>query len=153
MLSRFLPNWQQHLTIVQPDTVIRWHRAGWRLYWRWKSKPGPGRPKVTAEARALIRQMSLVNRLWGAPRIHGELLKLGFDICETTIAKYMLRYPGPSAQTWRTFIRNHMSEMVAVDFLTVHTATFKTIYVFVILSLERRRVVQLEENAWTTLSY
>ena len=99
LLSHFLPDWRQHLSIVQPDTVIRWHRKGWRLYWQWKSKQGPGRPKVTAEVRSLIRQMSLENRLWGAPRIHGELLKLGYDICETTIAKYMVRYPGPSAQT------------------------------------------------------
>jgi len=87
-LSRILPDWRRHLSIVQPDTVVRWHRAGWRLYWRWKSNPGRGRPKVSAEVRSLIRRMSLGNQLWGAPRIHGELLKLGFDICESTIAKY-----------------------------------------------------------------
>ncbi len=141
LLSRFLPDWRRHLTIVQPDTVVRWHRAGWRTYWRWKSKPGPGRPKVTAEVRALIRRMSQENLLWGAPRIHGELLKLGYDICETTIAKYMARYPGPSAQTWRTFIQNHMSEMAAIDFFTVHTVTFKTLYVFLVLSLDRRKII------------
>jgi putative transposase len=139
--SRFLPSWQQHLTIVQPDTVVRWHRAGWRLYWRRKSKPGPGRPKITTEVRRLIHQMSLDNRLWGAPRIHGELLKLGYDICETTIAKYMVQHHGPSGQTWRTFIRNHMSEIVAIDFFTVHTAAFKTLYVFLVLSLDRRKII------------
>ncbi len=156
LLSRVLPDWQRHLSIVQPDTVIRWHRKGWRLYWRWRSKPGRGRPKVSAEVRTLIRQMSLENALWGAPRIHGELLKLGYDICESTIAKYMIRRTGPSSQTWRTFIRNHMADMVAVDFFIVHTATFKTLYVFLILSLDRRRVIHFNVTAnptanWTSL--
>jgi putative transposase len=132
VLTRILPDWKRHLTIVQPDTVISWHRAGWRLYWRWRSKPGPGRPKVSAEVRALIRRMSLENRLWGAPRIHGELLKLGYDVCETTIAKYMGKSTGPPSQTWRTFLRNHLKELHAIDFFTVHTATFRTLYVFLI---------------------
>ncbi len=100
--------------------------------------------------------MSSDNRLWGAPRIHGELLKIGYEICETTIAKYMDRRPGPSVQTWRTFIRNHMSDMGAIDFFTVHTATFKTLYVFVILSLDRRRVIHFNvtpnpTEEWTSL--
>ena len=156
LLSSVLPDWQRHLSIVHPDTVIRWHRKGWRLYWRWRSKPGRGRPKVSAEVRTLIRQMSLENALWGAPRIHGELLKLGYDICESTIAKYMIRRTGPSSQTWRTFIRNHMADMVAVDFFIVHTATFKTLYVFLILSLDRRRVIHFNVTAnptanWTSL--
>ncbi len=156
VLCRVLPDWRRHLTIVQPDTVVGWHRSGWRLYWRWRCRSVRGRPKVSAEVRTLIRKMSSQNRLWGAPRIHGELLKLGYDICQTTIAKYMVRNPGPSAQTWRTFIRNHMSEMVAIDFLTVHTATFKTIYVFVILSLQRRRVIHFNVTTnptaeWTSL--
>ncbi|MFT5233045.1 MAG: putative transposase [Candidatus Krumholzibacteriia bacterium] len=155
-LSRFLPDWRRHLTIVQPDTVIRWHRSGWRFYWKWKSKPGPGRPKVSTEIRALIRRMSLENPLWGAPRIHGELLKLGYDVCESTIAKYKVRRAEPPSQTWRTFIRNHMTETVAIDFLTVHTATFKTLYVLVILSLDRRRVIHFNVTAnptseWTSL--
>jgi hypothetical protein len=94
-LSRVLPDWRLHLSIVQPDTVIRWHRAGWRLYWRWRSDPRRGRPKVSAEVRSLIRRMSLENPLWGAPRIHGELSKLGHDICESSIAKYMVRRAGP----------------------------------------------------------
>ena len=156
LLSRILPDWRRHLAIVQPDTVIRWHRAGWRLYWRWRSDPGRGRPKVSAEVRALIRRMSLENPLWGAPRIHGELLKLGYDICESTIAKYMVRRPGPPSQTWQTFIRNHMTEIVAMDFLTVHTATFRTLYVFLVLSLDRRRIVHFNVTsnptaAWTAL--
>ena len=156
LLSRFFPDWRRHLTVVQPETVVRWHRAGWRLYWRWRSKPGKGRPKVSAEVRALIRRMSLENRLWGAPRIHGELVKLGYDHCETTVAKYMIRPPGPPSQTWRTFIQNHMAEMVAVDFFTVHTASFKTLYVFLILSLGRRKVIHFNVTSnpsadWTSL--
>ena len=156
ILSRILPDWHRHLTIVQPDTVVRWHRKGWRLYWRWRSDPGRGRPKVSEEVRALIRRMSLENPLWGTPRIHGELLKLGNDICETTIAKYMVRRPGSPTQTWQTFIRNHMAEIVAVDFFTVPTATFKTLYVFLILSLDRRRILHFNVTAspsveWTSL--
>jgi len=156
VLSRFLPSWQQHLTIVQPDTVLRWHRAGWRLYWRWKSKPGPGRPKVPLEVRTLIRQMSLDNRLWGAPRIHGEFQKLGYDICETTISKYMVKSGGRPSQTWQTFIRNHMTDIVAVDFFSVHTAAFKTLYIFLVLSLDRRKIIHFNIRAnpnsdWTSL--
>jgi len=156
VLSRILPDWRRHLTIVQPDTVIRWHRAGWRLYWRWRSDPGRGRPTVPAEARALIRRMSLENPLWGAPRIHGELLKLGYDICQTSIAKYMVHRPGTPAQSWRTFIQNHLTDIAAIDFFTVHTATFRTLYVFVVLSLERRQIVHFNVTAnptaaWTSL--
>lgn len=156
LLSRFLPSWRRHLTIVQPDTVIRWHRASWRLYWRWRSKPGRGRPEVSAEVRALVRRMSRENPLWGAPRIHGELLKLGYNICQTSIAKYMVRQPGPPSQAWHTFIRNHMTEIAAIDFFTVPTTTFKTLYVFLVLSLDRRHIVHFNVTvnptaAWTAL--
>jgi putative transposase len=155
-LSRLLPDWRCHLTIVQPDTVVRWHRAGWRLYWRWRSNPGRGRPKVSADVRALIRRISLDNPLWGAPRIHGELLKLGYDICESSIAKYMVRRSGPPSQTWKTFIRNHVADIAAVDFFTVPTATFRTLYVFVVLSLDRRHVSHFNVTTnptadWTSL--
>jgi len=156
IISRILPDWRRHLSIVQPETVVRWHRAGWGLYWRWKSNPGRGRPKVSVQVRNLIRRMSLENPLWGAPRIHGELLKLGFEVCETTIAKYTERRPGPPSQTWQTFIRNHMAEIAAIDFFTVPTATFRTIYVFLVLSLDRRRIVHFNVTSnptadWTSL--
>jgi len=156
LLSCILPEWRRHLTIVQPDTVVRWHQAGWRLYWRWRSKPGQGRPEISAEIWALIRQMSRDNSLWGAPRIHGELLKLGYNICQTTIAKYMVRRPGSPSQTWHTFTHNHMANIAAIDFFTVHTATFKTLYVFLILSLDRRRIIHFNVTAtpsaaWTSL--
>lgn len=156
-LSRSLDNWKQHLTIVQPATVIGWHRLGWRLYWRRKSRRRrSGRPFVDAEVRALIRRLSIENPLWGAPRIHGELLKLGYDVAEATVGKYMAKRPGPLSQSWRTFLRNHGTEIVAIDFLTVPTATFRVLYVFVVLSLDRRRIVHFNvtdsPNAeWTSL--
>jgi hypothetical protein len=101
--------------IVQPATILRWHRAGFRAYWRWKSSRRPGRPKVDRELRELIQRMSKENPLWGAPRIHGELLKLGFDIAESTVSKYMIRHRGPPSQTWRTFLRNHADAIAAID--------------------------------------
>ena len=156
-LSRSLGDWKRHLTIVQPETVIGWHRLGWRLYWRRKSRRRrPGRPLVEAEVRALIRRLSVENPLWGAPHIHGELLKLGYDVAETTVGKYMASDPGPPSQSWRTFLRNHATEIVAIDFLTVPTATFRVLYVFVVLSLDRRRIVHFNVTdsptaEWTSL--
>jgi transposase InsO family protein len=137
-----LGDWKQHLTIVQPETIIGWHRLGWRLYLRRRSrKRRPGRPVVEAEVRDLIHRLSVENPLWGAPHIHGELLKLGYDVAEATVGKYMAKCTGPSSQSWRTFLRNHGAEIVAIDFLTVPTATFRVLYVFVVLSLDRRRIV------------
>ena len=156
-LSRFLGDWKHQLTIVQPETVIGWHRLGGRLYWRRKSRMRrPGRPIVEAEVRALIHRLSVENPLWGAPRIHGELLKLGYDVAEATVSKYIARHPGPPSQSWHTFLRNHMTEIVAVDFLTVPTATFRILYVFVVLSLDRRRIVHVNVTdsptaEWTSL--
>ena len=101
--------------VVQPDTILRWHRAGFRAYWRWKSRAQPGRPPVSRELRELIQRMSKENPLWGAPRIHGELLKLGLEIAESTVSKYMIRHRGPPSQTWRTFLRNHADAIAAID--------------------------------------
>ncbi len=142
LLFRFWKGWRTSLTIVQPETVIRWHRDGFRLYWRWKSRPrGPGRPKVVQEVRDLIRQMSESNPLWGAPRIHGELLKLGITIGQAAVSKYMIRRRKPPSQNWRTFLENRAKEIVSVDFFTVPTATFRILFVFLILSNVRRQVV------------
>ena len=113
-LCRLWPGWRRALVIVTPDTVVRWHRRGFRLYWRWKSRPrGPGRPRVSRAVQALIRQMCHANPTWGAPRIHGELLKLGIEIAETTVAHYLVRRRPPPSQTWRTFLTNHVSQLVA----------------------------------------
>jgi len=138
-LSRIWVNWKSALRIVKPETVIAWHRKGFRLYWRWKSRPRHGRPPVTTEVRELIRRISVANPGWGAPRIHGELGKLGINVSETTVAKYMVRHRHPPSQTWRTFLRNHVKDLVSADFFVVPTATFRLLFVFVILSHDRRR--------------
>jgi transposase InsO family protein len=142
ILSRFWAGWQKPLTLVQPDTVIRWHRQGFRLYWKWKSRPKwPGRRRVPKEVRELIRRMSQANPLWGAPRIHSELLKLGIEVSQATVSKYMVRHRKPPSQSWRTFLTNHAKDIVSVDFFTVPTATFRVLFVFLVLANERRRVV------------
>jgi putative transposase len=141
LLSRWFPGWRQCLRIVQPATVIAWHRRAFALYWTRKSRRWPGRPQVTAEIRALIQHMSQTNPLWGAPRIHGELLKLGIEVAESTVGKYMQRHRKPPSQTWRTFLSNHLAQMASMDFFTVPTATFRVLFVLVVLSHARRRIV------------
>ena len=140
LLSRLWKDWRGSLVIVQPATVVGWHRKGFRLYWKWKSRRS-GRPKVSRETRDLIRQMSKENPLWGAPRIQAELIKLGIDVSETTVAKYMVRVRKPPAQTWLTFLHNHKDAMASIDFFTVPTATFRILYVFLVLSHNRRKVL------------
>ena len=127
-LYRLVPNAIKALTIVKPDTVIRWHRAGFRSYWRWKSRNRCGRPTVLLEIRRLIREMSIANPLWGAPRIHGELLKLGIEIGQTSVAKYMARRRGPPSQGWKTFLRNHADGVVAMDLVVAPTISFRLLY-------------------------
>ena len=140
-LSRIWSGWRSALLLVKPETVIAWHRKGFKLYWAWKSRPADGRPAVSAEICSLIRKMSLANPRWGAPRIHGELLKLGIKLSESTIARYMARHWKPPSQTWRTFLKNHMTSMVSADFFVVPTITFKLFFVFVIFSHDRRRLI------------
>src|ERR1700682_1490849 len=146
-LSRLWNDWRSALLMVKPETVIAWHRQGFRLYWRWKSRHGEGRPSVSSEVRDLIRRMSLANPRWGAPRIHGELLKLGIQVSQTTVAKYMVRYRKPPSQNWRTFLKNHMQTLVSTDFFVVPTITFRLLFVFVILSHERRRPIHFAVTA------
>ena len=127
-LSRFWAGWQDALVIVKPETVIGWHHLGFKLFWSWKSRHrGPGRPRVPKEVRDLIRTMSLANPRWGAPRIHDELAKLGIELAESTVANYMSRPRNPPSQTWRTFLDNHLKDIVAMDFFTVPTATFRVL--------------------------
>ena len=126
VLSSLWPGWRRSLFIVQPETVIRWHRRGFRYCWKWKSRPKwPGRPRVTREVRDLIRQMSLDNPLWGAPHIPGELLKLGIDVSQVSVAKYLVKPNRPPSQSWRTFLVNHARETISIDFFTVPTASFQ----------------------------
>ena len=148
LLSRFWSGWRESLTIIQPETVIRWHREGFRRYWRWKSRSKlSGRPRVPREIRDLIRKMSEANPLWGAPRIHGELLKLGVEISQAAVSKYMARNRKPPSQSWRTFLENHAAEIASIDFFTVPTATFRVLFVFLVLSNHRRRVIHFNVTA------
>jgi putative transposase len=135
------------LHIVQPESVIAWHRQGFRLFWTWKSRHRSGRPAVSRDVRVLIRQMSTANPLWGAPRIHGELLKLGISVSEFTVAKYMRRHPRLPSQTWRTFLTNHASQIMAADLFVVPTVTFRLLFVLGILAHDRRRMVHVAVTA------
>jgi putative transposase len=142
LLSRFWPKWPNPLLLVKPATVIAWHRKGFRLYWRWKSSQARiGRPSIAKEIRELIRTMSASNFLWGAPRLHAELLKLGIEISQATVAKYMVKQRKPPSQTWRTFLENHVKQLASVDFFVVPTVTFQILYVFLVLAHDRRRIV------------
>src|SRR3979409_2270164 len=140
-LYRWFPSILQVLPIIRPETLVRWHRAGFRCYWRWKARPLGGRPQIDAELRVLIRRMSVENPLWGAPRIHGELLKLGFETAQSSVAKYMVKRRGAPSQEWRTFLRNHAPDIAAIDLFVVPTIGFKLLYGFVILRLDRRDLV------------
>jgi transposase InsO family protein len=145
-LYRWFPSVLKVITVIRPETLVRWHRAGFRRYWCWKSRPFGGRPQISAELRALIRRMSIENPLWGAPRIHGELLKLGFEVAQSSVAKYMVKRGGPPGQGWRTFLRNHAPDIAAMDLFVVPTIGFSLLYAFVIVRLDRRDLV------WTNVT-
>lgn len=152
-LSRLWTGWRSALLIAKPETVIAWHRKGFRLYWRWKSRNRDGRPVVSGEVRDLIRKMSLANPLWGAPRIRGELLKLGIQVSQATVAKYMDHHRKPPSQTWRTFLANHTKGLVSTDFFVLPTITFKVLFVFVILAHDRRRPVHFAVTSHPTAEW
>jgi transposase InsO family protein len=139
--------------IVKPDTVVRWHRAGFRAYWRWKSRPKGGRPAIAAEVRELIREMSIANPLWGAPRIHGELLKLGIEVGQTTVAKYMAKGRRPRGQGWKTFLHNHADCIASMDFFVVPTASFRLLYGLLTLQHVRRELLWLGVTAHPTAEW
>ena len=133
------------LHVIQTDTVVRWQRQGFKLFWTWKSRRRTvGRPHVDHEIRALIHQMQSDNVGWGAPRIHGELLKLGFNLSQATVSNYMKRSPKPPSQTWRTFLLNHADGLAAMDLFVVPTATFRHLYVLIVINQERRNIVQFK---------
>ena len=153
-LCKAWSDWRSSLLIVKPETVIGWHRKSFRLFWTWKVRRGrPGRPPVSKEIRQLIRRMSRENPLWGAPRIHGELLKLGIDIGETSVGKYMVGRRKPPSQTWKTFLENHVKTMVSIDFFTVPTIRFQVLYIFLVLAHDRRRVVHFNVTAHPTAEW
>ena len=147
LLYRLAPTVLDAVTIVRPETIMRWHRAGFRSFWRWKSRRRSGRPKVPLEVRQLIREISLANPLWGAPRIHGELLKLGIDVGQTSVAKYMARRRRPPSQGWRTFLRNHADGIASIDLFVVPTISFRLLYGLLVLRHDRRRILWLDVTA------
>ena len=151
--DRWFPSILRVLAVVQPETLVRWHRAGFRCYWRWKSRPQGGRPQIETDLRALIRRMSIENLFWGAPRIHGELLKLGFEVAQSSVAKYMVKRHGPPSQGWRTFLRNRTPDIAAMDLFVVPTIGFDLLYGFVIVRLDRRDLVWINVTSHPTAEW
>ena len=152
-LYRWFPSILKVIKIIRPETLVHWHRAGFRCYWRWKSCPRGGRPQIETDLRALIRRMSIENPLWGAPRIHGELLRLGFEVAQSSVAKYMVKRRGPSSQGWRTFLRNHAPDIAAMDLFVVPTIGFDLLYAFVIVRLDRRDLVWINVTTSPTAEW
>src|SRR5262245_246693 len=155
VLRAIWSRWKDALFIVKPDTVVGWHRAGFRLYWRWRSRPRGGRPKITEEIRALIQRLAQENRDWGAPKIHGELLKLGFVVSERTVARYLrrIRRRRDPGQRWLTFLQNHREVIVAFDFFTVPTLTFQVLYCFFVIEHGRRRILHFNVTRHPTADW
>src|SRR5260370_40552385 len=152
-LYRWFPSVLKSITIIRPETLVRWHRAGFRRYWRWKSGSLGGGPKIAADLRALIRRMSAENPLWGAPRIHGELLKLGFEGAQSSVAKYMVNRCSPRSQGWCTFLRNHAPDIAAMDLFVVPTIGFDLLYGLVIVRLGRRDLVWINVTSHPTADW
>src|ERR1700745_955591 len=152
-LYRWFPSILQVLAIIKPEPLVRWHRAGFRHYWRWKSRRRGGRPQIDTELRGLVRRMSVENPLWGAPRIHGELFKLGFEIAQSSVAKYLVKRRRPPRQGWRTFLRNHAPDIAAMDLFVVPTIGFDLLYGLVIVRLDRRDLVWINVTANPTAEW
>jgi len=140
-MTRLWPSLLGMARVVEPATILRWHRAGFRSYWRWKSRKRAGRPRIDRDLRDLIRRMSKENPLWGAPRIHGELLKLGFELAESTVSTYMMRRRHPPSQSWRTFLRNHAEAIAAIDLCLVPTVRFESLFALVVIGHGRRQLL------------
>jgi len=156
VLTNILSSWKNTLLIIKPETVIKWHQQGFKLYWKWKSRPKSGRPKIPQEQIDLIKRIADENPLWGAPRVHGEILKLGFNISESTVLRYVPKKPGrTTGQHWTTFLKNHSSEIASLDFFSVPTITCRLLYVVVFLSHNRRKIIHFNltehpTSEWTT---
>src|SRR5436190_11946982 len=143
-MTRLWPSLLGAARVVQPETILRWHRAGFRRYWRWKSGNRAGRPKIDRGLRELIQRMSRENTKWGASRIHGELLMLGFEVAQSTVSKYMVRPSGSPSQGWKTFFRNHAEAIAAIDLCVVPTLTFERLFAFLVLGHGRRQLLWFE---------
>jgi transposase InsO family protein len=152
-LYRWFPSVLKAMSIIRPETLVRWHRTGFQRYWRWKSRSLGGRPRVDADLRALILRMSVDNPLWGAPRIHGELLKLGFEVAQSSVAKYMVKRSGPPSQGWRTFLRNHVPDIAAMDLFVAPTLGFRLLYAFIIVRVARRELVWINVTSHPTADW
>jgi transposase InsO family protein len=152
-MTRFWPGLLGMAQVVQPETILRWHRAGFKVFWRWKSRNRAGRPKINRGLRDLIQRMSSENRLWGASRIHGELLMLGFEVAQSTVSKYMVRGRNPPSQTWKTFLRNHAEGIAAIDMCVVPTVKFDLLFAFLVLGHGRRQLLRFEVTRHPTAEW
>ena len=152
-MTRVCPELLNLSQVVKPETILRWHRAGFKVYWHWKSRNRAGRPRIDHGLRDLIRRMSKENPLWGASRIHGELLMLGFEVAQSTVSKYMVRGRNPPSQTWKTFLRNHSEAIAAVDMCVVPTLTFDLLFAFLVLGHGRRKLLWFEVTRHPTAEW
>ena len=152
-MTRLWPSLIGAVQVVQPETILRWHRAGFKVFWRWKSRNRAGRPRIDRGLRDLIRRMSKENRLWGASRIHGELLMLGFQVAQSTVSKYMVRCQNPPSQTWKTFLQNHAEVIAAIDMCVVPTLTFDLLFAFLVLGHGRRQLLWIEVTRHPTAEW
>jgi transposase InsO family protein len=152
-MVRLWPSLLDTVQVVQPETILRWHRAGVRAFWRWRSRNRAGRPKIDRELRELIQRMSMENALWGASRIHGELLKLGYEVAQSTVSKYMARGGRPPSQSWKTFLRNHAEAIAAIDMCMVPTLSFERLFAFLVLGHGRRQLLWFEVTRHPTAAW
>jgi transposase InsO family protein len=152
-MTRLWPNLLGAAQVVQPETILRWHRSGFKAFWRWKSRKRAGRPKIDRGLRDLIRRMSRENALWGASRIHGELLMIGFQVAQSTVSKYMVRCQNPPSQTWKTFLQNHAEAIAAIDMCVVPTLTFDLLFAFLVLGHGRRQLLWFEVTRHPTAEW
>src|SRR5712691_11249771 len=152
-MTRLWPNLLGAAKVVQPETILRWHRAGFTAFWRWKSRKRVGRPKIDRGLRDLIRRMSRENSEWGASRIPGELLMLGFEVAQSTVSKYMVRGGAPPSQSWTTFLRNHAQAIAAIDLCVVPTLTFERLFAFLVLGHGRRQLLWFEVTRHPTAEW
>ena len=152
-MVRVWPDLLGTVHVVKPETVLRWHRAGFRAVWRWKSRRRAGRPRIDRGLRELIERMSRDNPLWGASRIHGELLMLGFEVAQSTVSKYMVRGRRPPSQSWKTFLHNHAHAIAAIDMCVVPTVTFERLFAFLVVGHDRRRLLWVEVTRHPTAEW